>query len=235
MAATPPSPPRRWFQTGGFAVGLGLALLVIAVVVIRARPAVEQDRKNLTLNPQALASLPTTTVEVRSDDDPRFGNPNARVAVVEFGDFQCPFCRQAYPTIRSLMTRYGDRVVFIYRDYPVSDVHPDAQLAAEAAQCVWAQGANQFWSFHDRVFANQADLSRPALEGYASAAGADPQALATCLAAGTYREEVAADYQDGLRAGVRGTPTFFVNRRRLEGALPEKIFVQVIDAELAAS
>ncbi len=232
-----PRGPRRWFQQGGVAVvivGLAVAAAII-FVRLNPSPAGGGDVSQITFNPRSLQKIPITNVAVQSYDDPRFGNYDAKVVVVEFGDFQCPFCRQAYPIVRELMNRYRDRVLFIYRDYPVAELHPDAEKAAEAGQCAWEQGENQFWAFHDRVFANQDNLSVAALKEYATASGIEAAVFEACLDGGKYAGEVATDYDDGVRAGVRGTPTFFVNNRRYEGAIPKDLFEKIINAELNAA
>lgn len=223
----------HWFQSGWFALGLVVVGILGAIFFIRLHPV---DRSaNITLNPLALKNIPTTDVEVRSYDDPYLGNENAKVVVVEFGDFQCPFCKQAFPIVRGLMNAFSDRVLFIYRDYPISDAHPDAQKAAEAGQCAWDQGANQFWALHDRLFLNQNDLTVPFLKEHASAAGLERTLFDQCLDSGANASEVATDYADGLRAGVRGTPTFFINGRRYEGPLSKSVFEQILQTELNAA
>lgn len=233
MDNPPAITPHHRYQSGWVALGFILVGILGAIFFIRLHPV---DRSaNISLNPLALKNVPTTDVDVRSFDDPYLGNENAKVVVVEFGDFQCPFCKQAFPIVRELMNTYADRVVFIFRDYPISDIHPDAQKAAEAAQCAWDQGANQFWAFHDRLFLNQNDLTVPFLKEHASSAGLDRTLFDQCLDSGTNTTEVASDYADGLRAGVRGTPTFFINGRRYEGPLSKSVFEQILQTELNAN
>lgn len=228
-------PPHRWHQTGAMVAVLSVLLLAAVLVFIRVQGGNATGTEgNFSINPRALEGIPETSVTVQSADDPRLGSLEAKVVVVEFGDFQCPFCREAFPVIRSIMNRYNDRVLFLYRDYPITDTHPAAQQAAEAGQCAWEQGSNQFWALHDRMFQNQSDLSLAALQQLASASGLDMDRFAECLSSGKYTIEVQADYDDGLTAGVRGTPTFFINQRRFEGPLTLEQFQQILDAELAA-
>lgn len=232
--------PRRWYQSGGFAVFLLLLLALGAVLAVRALPNLRGTNTNgrgvdFTTNPRALARIPTTTAEVATPDDPALGPADAKVTVVEFADYQCPFCRQAFPTFRQLMNKFGDRVRFQIRDYPVIELHPDAENAAEAAECAWEQGADHYWAYHDRLYLNQSALSVASLKAYATTVGLDRQQFDDCLDGGAKSSEVEADYVAGLAAGVRGTPTFFVNQRRIEGAVGAQLLEGLINAELVAS
>lgn len=235
-----PNPPHRWYQSGSFVITLLVVLAIVSVAVIRFGPQLAGEDiattnpSPFTTNPRALASLPTTTVNVATSDDPSYGPATAAVTVVEFIDYQCPFCREAFPIVRQLMTEFGDRVRFQVRDYPVAELHPDAVAASEAAACAWDQGADRFWAFHDRLYLNQTNLDEASLRGHAVAVGLDPIIFNRCFDSGTQRSEVEADYASGIEAGVRGTPTFFVNQRRIEGAVGAQILRDVINAELAA-
>jgi protein-disulfide isomerase len=170
--------------------------------------------------------------DVESRDDPFKGPANASVVVVEFGDFQCPFCRQSFPTVRELSEKYKTQVKFIWRDFPLSSVHPDAQAAAEAGECAQEQGG--FWAYHDTLFINQHDLSADALVRYAQQVGLDSDSFSNCLTSRRFEQEVIQDLQAGISAGVQGTPTFFINGERLEGAIPSNIFKQILDEALKA-
>lgn len=172
-------------------------------------------------------------VDVVTDDDPSLGQPGAVLTIVEFGDFGCPYCRQASFAVRSLMNEYQDRVRFIYRDYPMELAHPGAQAAAEAGEC--AQEQDKFWEFHDKVFQNQSDLSAERLTQHARELNMNVPAFESCLGSGRYSDEVLQDYQEGLQAGVTGTPTFFFNGNRIPGAIPLDIFRQIIEAFFSAS
>jgi len=160
-------------------------------------------------------------------DDPSIGPSDAKLTIVLFEDFQCPFCRQAFAAIRTAIAKYSDRVRFVYRDFPITEKHPQAQKAAEAANCAHEQG--QFWAYHDKLFLNADKLSVTDLKLYAQQLRLDTTTFNTCLDTGKYAAEVTADFQDGLEAGVTGTPTFFFNGNKLAGVLSEDGFTQLID------
>lgn len=158
------------------------------------------------------------------------GNPNAPVTIVEFSDFQCPYCVRARPTVARVREVYGDRVRFAFRHFPL-DFHPQAQKAGEAAACAGEQA--RFWEMHDRLWDSPSKLEVPDLKAHAQALSLDPGAFASCLDSGRYAALVDGDLRAGQAYGVSGTPAFFVNGRPLIGAQPFEAFQQVIDDELA--
>jgi len=160
------------------------------------------------------------------------GNPKAAVTIVEFSDFQCPFCVRAQSTVREVLARYGDRVKLAYRDFPLHQIHPQAQMGAEASRCAGDQG--KFWEYHDLLFAGTGQpMDKAALAEHAKKLQLDAAKFESCLAEGRHRAAVERDLQDGVTAGVSGTPAFFVNGVLLSGAQPLSAFQKVIDAELA--
>lgn len=165
-----------------------------------------------------------------SSTDPARGPATAPVTIVEFSDFQCPFCRQAAPTLQKIQKTFGDRVRLIYRDAPLPN-HPEAFVAAEAAQCAHDQG--RFWEYHDVLFANQQALERSRLTEYAAAAGLDQGRFSTCLEDGRFRTRVEQDLGDAQAYGIASTPTFFINGRVVMGALPYDRLERIIQEELA--
>ncbi len=178
----------------------------------------------LTSQPQ-VGTIRSTAVE-NFAGDPSIGPDNAALTIVMFEDFQCPFCRDAFPTVRGVIAQYSDRVRFVYRDFPISELHADAQKAAEAGQCAHEQG--QFWPYHDKLFLNADHLTVPDLKLYAQQLHLDTHAFDNCLESGKYTEEVLADFDDGINAGVTGTPTFFFNGNRVAGTPTEEGFAQII-------
>jgi protein-disulfide isomerase/Tfp pilus assembly protein PilF len=161
------------------------------------------------------------------------GNPTAPVTIVEFSDFQCPFCRKVQSTLKALLARYPGRVRVGYRDFPLQGLHGQAELAAEASHCAGEQG--KFWQYHDALFANPDKLNHNGLLDLARNLKFNEGQFDSCLSSGKYRAEVRRDLQDGIRAGVLGTPGIFINGILVSGAQSEDIFVSLIEAELAES
>jgi protein-disulfide isomerase len=172
---------------------------------------------------------PRATIAVESDD-PALGAATAPVTIVEFSDFQCPFCQRVAPTLKKLRETYGDKVRIVWKDFPLTSIHPQAFKAAEAAQCAREQG--KFWEYHDRLFANQQALQVEALKQYAAQLGLDAGKFDACVDSAKYAERVQAQMQVGTDLGVNSTPAVFVNGRLLSGAQPYETFAQVIDEEL---
>ncbi len=160
---------------------------------------------------------------------PAKGPENARVTIVEFSDFECPFCRRVIPTLDAILEKYPNDVRVVYRNMPLRN-HARARPAAEAALCADDQG--QFWAYHDRLFENTRKLGDEDLLRYAEELNLDKEAFSQCYEEKRFAHQVDADLQDGERAGVSGTPAFFVNGILLSGAKPAEDFFRVIDAEL---
>jgi len=157
------------------------------------------------------------------------GPADAPVTIIEFSDYQCPFCRRAEPTIKEVLARYPDKVRFVYRHFPL-EMHPRARPAAEAAECAAEQG--RFWEFHEKVFSGSG-FEESDFERYVVEIGIDPAKWKSCRDEGRSKAKVDADFAAGQAAGVTGTPAFFVNGIMISGARPVDAFTKVIDAELA--
>ena len=166
---------------------------------------------------------------VSAGNSPAKGPANAPIELIEFADFQCPYCLAASPTVKRVVETYGDRIRLVYRNYPLPN-HPQAVPAAEAAQCANEQG--QFWAYHDRLFGEPGKLADADLKQTAAALGMDAAKFNKCVDDHKYRSVVDADAQAGNEAGVTGTPAFFINGRMLSGAQPFDAFRSVIDDEL---
>ena len=170
-------------------------------------------------------------VDVSTDDDPSIGPANAPVTIIEFSDYQCPYCQVWYQQVyQQLLASYPNKLRFVYRDLPLP-MHPEAVPAAEAADCAGAQGA--YWKYHDALFDQKYGLDRAAYEHYAADLGLDMTAFGVCLDSQKYQGEVQADSADAARVGINSTPSFVINGRILIGALPLSDFKAVIDEELA--
>lgn len=167
---------------------------------------------------------------VNGPDDLARGPANAPVTLVEFSDFQCPFCKRAEQTLRALEQQYPGKLRVVYRYFPLLPIHPDSVTAAEAAQCAAEQG--KFWPYHDILFTKQNALGSPDLEKYAQELELNMQRFDACLNTDATVSRVAGDVAEGNRLGVNGTPTFFINGIRLSGAQPIARFKKLIDAAL---
>lgn len=161
---------------------------------------------------------------------PSRGTSDAKVTVVEFSDFHCPFCKRVQPTLVQLLSKYPNDVKLVYKHMPLDQLHPQARRAAEASWCAQQQG--KFWEYHDLLYSGGPDGSDPTLSALASRAGLDPSAYQQCMASGKAAAEVQKQVDEGAKFGVSGTPGFFVNGRFLNGAVPLEAFVQVIEEEL---
>jgi protein-disulfide isomerase len=148
--------------------------------------------------------------------DHRRGDPDAPVVLVEYGDYQCPYCAAAEPVVEALLRGFGHDLQGVFRHFPLSQVHPLAEVAAQAAEFAGAHGA--FWPMHSTIYANQAQLSVPVIFGIAGALNLPQAALREALEAGTYSDKVRQDFIGGVKSGVNGTPCFFVNGARHDGA-----------------
>ncbi len=170
--------------------------------------------------------------DIPVDDDPALGPEGAPITIVEFSDYECPFCSKFHlETFGRLLDAYPDQIRFVYRDFPLAELHGNATAAAESANCANEQG--EFWAYHDRLFSNIGSLNRPTYVGYAETLGLDVAAFEECIDSARYAEEVQADFIFARNLGVRSTPTFFINGLPLVGAQPFEVFQQVIDRELA--
>jgi Na+:H+ antiporter, NhaA family len=153
--------------------------------------------------------ISTLTPPVDIERDHVRGDPAAPVTLVEYGDFQCPDCGNAYPVVHELLARFGDRLRFVFRHMPLSDLHPRAEAAAEAAEAAGTQG--RFWQMHDRLFTHQPQLSDEDLRSHAEAIGLDTERFDRELRERRHAGRVAEDYSSGERSGTPSTPRFFIN------------------------
>jgi protein-disulfide isomerase len=199
----------------------------------KLQQARQDYHKRLREQAQVSILLKKPKVEVAYDPTRLRGSPKAPVVIVEFSDFQCPFCKSVQPTLKKLLAKYEGRVSLAYRDLPLRDIHPQAQLAAEASRCAVEQ--EKFWEFHDLLFENPNKLNREGLVEQARSLKLDEKQFDSCLSSGKYKAQIEQDVQLGLRAGLTGTPGFFINGNMLSGNLPQDAFEKVIEAELADS
>jgi protein-disulfide isomerase len=209
--------------------------LIIAVAVIYGGDIKEKVQGG-TKDTGAVPTDSSVTVPVDSSDHIR-GNVNAQVTIVEYSDLECPFCKRFHETMKQALTEYGDKVRWVYKHFPLDQLHSKADKEAEAAECAGELGGNNaFWAYVDRVFEitpsnNGLDLAL--LPTIAQGLGLDKGKFESCLASGKYAEFVEAQYQEGIRLGVNGTPGSFVNGQPVRGAVPLETLKQIIDSKLA--
>jgi protein-disulfide isomerase len=150
-----------------------------------------------------------------AESDHISGPDGAPLTVVEYGDFECPHCGRAYPILKAIKQQLGTRVRFVFRHFPLTEIHPHAEHAAEMAESAATQG--KFWEMHDTLFDHQDALDDDALVSYAAALGLDARSVAQDLASGRFAQVVRDNFRSGVRSGVNGTPTFFLNGERYDG------------------
>lgn len=196
----------------------------------QARAQLVADLKKKSETPVRIALDPPRREVTLAEHDPVRGPESAPITIIEFSDYQCPYCGRVTPTLERLRAAYPDKIRIAFKDFPLPN-HPQAPKASEAAHCASDQG--KYWEMHDRLFENQRALEVPALKQHAVALGLDAAAFDECLDSGKHADVVDADLEEGRRMGIESTPTLFVNGRPVVGAQPYDYFVSVIEEELA--
>ena len=206
--------------------------LVGALKSIKTREAQRALVAKLREQSSVAINLERPRFTVNMDGAPRRGSPAAPVVIVEFSDYQCPYCQKAQSTLRQILDKYRERVSLVFKDLPLTQIHGEAQAAAEASRCAGEQG--KFWQYHDALFAENV-LGKDLYPQMAQRLGLDAVAFQKCVESRKYEPQVRADMREGFALGANSTPTFFVNGILMPGAQPAEALSQVIDAELAAS
>lgn len=216
--------------------------ILVAGVLVAGAVFYSNNSGIKTANPLGGPDKLIGKIEVSADDDAFLGPAKAKVTIIEFSDFQCPFCRSFWrETLGQIKNEYidsGKSVKFVYRDFPLSSIHPLAQKYAEAAEC--ADDQNKYWEMHDKIFEEQDKLGQGTISAYgvndikkwAEELGLNDSEFNQCLDSGKYAAEVKKDFEDGSRAGANGTPTIFINGQVVVGAQPFESFKAIIDEEL---
>ncbi len=174
---------------------------------------------------------PTLTMPVSDGRDHIQGPADAPVTLLEYGDYQCPFCGAAYPNIKDVQGRMGDRLRFVFRNFPISTSHPNAELAAEAAEAAAVQG--RFWEMHDLLYENQDRLGSEDLHAYAERLSLDLETFDRELTGHAHAARVREDFMSGVRSGVNGTPTFYVNGVRHDGSYETETLLAALEQAAA--
>ncbi len=221
---------KRWYKRWwGIVIILILAYWLITSLLLWLSPK-DSDNDGQLKTGEATNRVAEEKLYLNTADDPAVGDKKAKVRIVEFSDFQCPYCRQSFPVVREILNKYQDKIYFVYRDFPVTTTHPESLKAAEAGQCAHDQG--KFWPMHDKIFINQENILPQDLKNYAQAIGLDTVKFNDCLDSGKYEAEVNQDFQDGVNLGAVATPTFFINGYRVSGSIPLEVFIKLIEQGL---
>ncbi len=254
---TPPPQTSRGLHGPSLGIGAGIAIVsiisaFIAVDIMDTSPELQFEENSPILTPKS-TQQPTQPpgpllIQGLLDDDPVKGNPDATITIVEFSDYQCPFCKRFHETTLPLiLENYVDtgKVKFVYRDYPIQSLHPNGAIpAAVASECADEQG--MFWQYHDKLFQTQKKWERLATEDignelktFAEELGLDTNQFNACLDSRKYLDEVNNDLQDGTSYGITGTPGFFIGNEesgyiKVSGAQPYSVFQRVLDQMLAS-
>lgn len=170
-------------------------------------------------------------VDVAVGQGTAVGSPNAKVKIIEFSDFQCPFCSRGRMRLEEIVGKYKDKVAVYFRHFPLESIHPQAFKASEASLCAQDQG--KFWAYHNLLFDNQSALNEKDLIKYADALKLDSAKFQECLKSGVKAAIVKKDMEEGIKAGVNSTPTFFINGFAVRGAQPLETFAEIIEEQLA--
>ena len=227
-----------WYKKGwgvlltafGFVILLGLSYVGIYTLrfyhQIQLGDIPTEIRDRLTVGQITPPPQLKEALAYEAAQDPTFGSPSAPLRIVEFADFECPFSRDESLVVRELQARFPEKIYFIYRDFPLTDIHPHAFRAAEAANCAHEQ--KKFWAMHDKLYQNAVRLTDLDIKLYALEVGLDIARFNECFDGRKYKEEIEIDRADGVAAGVQGTPTFFINGKRIAGAIPMEVWEKIL-------
>lgn len=222
------------WRKGNLEVALADQTQNVAFYVSRdGRHLFRGDAVDLTVDP-----LQQVISKISLEGQPERGPKDAAVTIVEYSDFQCPFCARAYTTIETqILKEYGDKVRFVFKNFPLSSIHPWAEDGAVASECAFQQGNDQFWAMYNGLFSKQGEITKENVKEkaseIASGSGLDAERFKECLEGKKSLDAVKADESEAAALGVNSTPTFFINGRRLSGAQTYESFKQLIDQELA--
>lgn len=237
------APPQTMFV---FGIVVGIAVTLLAQTILGGAPT-DGNRASINSGSGNVAERapspsptpapgPSGTVPPVTDEDYVLGNTDAPVTIIEYSDYECPFCARFHPTIKNVLADYADEVQFVYRHFPLQSIHPNAERAAVAAECIGEQtGAEGFYAFNDIAFEDpNVEFTASGLSEAASQIrGVNINEFETCLSENRYIEKVRAQQQGGVSAGVTGTPGTFINGQLVSGAVPESNLRQIIDGILA--
>lgn len=207
-----------------------IAILIIALFIFIAKSS--KRTSNNTIPNSVINNLPAdnpTRLLAEKRDRPSFGNPDAKLVIVEFSDFQCPVCQAEFPIIREVINEHKNELLYIYRQYPI--INENSPVVSQASLC--ANEQNKFWPMHDRLFLNASDtFSQNDLITIAKQSGLNENQFSNCLSSEKYNDQVTEDFQDGYALQVPGTPTFFINGNKLSGKISKENWEIIINQSL---
>jgi protein-disulfide isomerase len=240
---------KPWYKTTGGGIFLGIiGIIVLATILfsgltgyyawqIKAGKAGDLTQEFRPEFSTAAAINPREQPRITVDNpdqyvrphNPTYGNKNAPIRIIMFIDFECPYCQKSYPILKSVTERYGDAVSLVFKHFPLTSIHPNAEQAALAASCADDQGA--FWKYHDILFTKK-QLDKAALLSYADEINLDATVFAACLSAASHQANIDQDLADGIATGTRGTPTYIVNQIKVEGVIDEATWDELLIDQL---
>ncbi|MFA4936949.1 MAG: thioredoxin domain-containing protein [Patescibacteria group bacterium] len=224
-----PQSPKAWYKYSWLWIIIALVVVwfgsAFVINMIADKNTLLNSAKPLEINSKAISDNTLAT-----SDDPSLGLLSAPVVIVEFGDFECPYCREASAILKQVIKQYPDAVRLIFRDFPVTSIHSQAVSAAVAANCALEQ--QKFWEYHDLIFAQQENLGDNLYLTLARSLNLNEERFNNCLASSQILTEVEEDFYAGIDAGVSGTPTFFVNGKIVQGSPPYEYWSKIITGEV---
>lgn len=217
-----------------------LAIIIAGILIAGAVVFIGGGGKNISEKTQVAKVSPSadsqptepegTAQLVVAEEDHIRGNPEAVVTIIEFSDFQCPFCSRFHPTVKQILEDYPDQVRWVYKHFPLDSIHPEARPSAEASECAAEQA--KFWEFSDGLFENQSRLGKTLYKELAQNLGLNMNQFEDCVSSRKYKDHVEADLQEGIKAGVTGTPGSFVNGEKIPGAVPYDYMKEAVERAL---
>jgi protein-disulfide isomerase len=234
-AAQPAKRNLRWLYAlpVAFALGLIVGYFVFAQPLETKLAAAQKELTDLRAQASAVDTPPTQVkrYDVPLGNNPIFGPSNAPITIIEFSDYECPFCKKWHEeTWPQIQANYGDKVRLVYRDFPLLGLHENAEPSAQAAHCAGDQG--KYWEYHNALFTSSPGLGRTVYDSLAKQLGLNMTTFDNCLDTNKYQKDIQDDYTYASNLGVSSTPTFFINGLALVGAQPYDVFKKVIDMEL---
>ncbi|MFA5022020.1 MAG: thioredoxin domain-containing protein [Patescibacteria group bacterium] len=234
-----PKKPKSWYQRwwGRLIIVFFAIFFVLLTSISLYIGKVILLLKSGQMTPQELFGQSVATDEDKSfstlitKDAPKLGPKDAKVIIVEFGDFECPACGKSYSVMQQVLKDYGTKVLFVFRNFPLINDHPRALPTAMAGQCAYEQGG--FWEMYSRIYSNQDKIADTDLRNYALQIGLNMQQYDNCVGTSKYYNKIESDVQQGLEVGVEATPTFFINGVKIPGAIPLEAFEKIIVSELS--